>query len=84
MATATVTSKGQITLPRAIREKLNLSAGDKVDFAFDETLNRVILTPKNKKVHDAFGLLEHLAPAKAVSIKDMNESIAQSIREKHA
>jgi AbrB family looped-hinge helix DNA binding protein len=29
---ATITSKGQITIPRAIRERLNLKQGDKLEF----------------------------------------------------
>jgi antitoxin PrlF len=32
MPTATLTSKGQITLPQAVRRALGLEAGDKVDF----------------------------------------------------
>jgi AbrB family looped-hinge helix DNA binding protein len=32
MATATVTSKGQITLPKIVRERLGVGAGDKVEF----------------------------------------------------
>jgi AbrB family looped-hinge helix DNA binding protein len=30
---ATLTSKGQITLPKAIRERLGMEAGDRMDFA---------------------------------------------------
>ena len=33
--TATITSKGQITIPRRVRQKLNLKAGDQ--FEFDES-----------------------------------------------
>ncbi len=32
MSTSTVTTKGQITLPRDVRKALALDAGDKVDF----------------------------------------------------
>ena len=32
MSTATLTSKGQLTLPKKIRDQLGLSAGDKVNF----------------------------------------------------
>ena len=32
MSTATLTSKGQITLPRAVRQALGVEAGDKIDF----------------------------------------------------
>ena len=35
MTTATLTSKGQITLPQAVRRALALEAGDKVDFVPD-------------------------------------------------
>ena len=83
MALATVTVKGQVTLPRIIREKLNLSAGDKIDFSYDEVSNRVILTPKNKKVKDVYGLLAHLALEKPISVEEMNQGIVDSMREKH-
>lgn len=32
MPTATLTSKGQITVPQAVRQSLGLEAGDRVDF----------------------------------------------------
>jgi antitoxin PrlF len=32
LATATLTSKGQITLPQAVRQALGVEAGDKIDF----------------------------------------------------
>ena len=34
--TATITSKGQLTIPKAIREQLNLQSGDKVEFLVDK------------------------------------------------
>jgi len=36
MPTATLTSKGQITLPAKVREDLGLDAGDKIDFVAEE------------------------------------------------
>jgi AbrB family looped-hinge helix DNA binding protein len=35
MASATLTSKGQITLPKPIRDRLKLSTGDTVEFILD-------------------------------------------------
>lgn len=32
MATATMTSKGQLTVPKEIRDRLGLKPGDKIDF----------------------------------------------------
>ena len=47
MATATMTSKGQLTVPKEIREQLGLKAGDKVEFAVDGEDGRVIMRRKS-------------------------------------
>ena len=39
MATSTVTSKGQITIPKAIRERLGLREGSVLEFVVDEAGN---------------------------------------------
>ena len=36
MATATVTSKGQITLPKSVRDELGVDAGDQVVFVVED------------------------------------------------
>ncbi|MFN0301142.1 MAG: AbrB/MazE/SpoVT family DNA-binding domain-containing protein [Burkholderiales bacterium] len=36
MPTATLTSKGQITMPQSVRQSLGLQTGDKIDFVPDE------------------------------------------------
>ena len=41
---ATITSKGQITLPKAVRDRLNLKAGDKLDFLLDDNGNLLLLS----------------------------------------
>ena len=41
---ATVTSKGQITLPKAVRDALDLVPGSEVDFAFEG--NQILLRRK--------------------------------------
>ncbi|MBN1894039.1 AbrB/MazE/SpoVT family DNA-binding domain-containing protein, partial [bacterium] len=33
---STMTSKGQLTVPKKVRERLKLHAGDKLEFIFDE------------------------------------------------
>ncbi len=45
MATATITSKGQTTIPKAIREHLKLKTGDRLDFVIGDD-GRVTLAPR--------------------------------------
>ena len=50
MPSATVTSKGQLTLPKAIRDLLRLGAGDRVDFIVKDN-GTVVLRPVTLRVY---------------------------------
>jgi len=41
---STVTTKGQVTIPKAVRDRLGLHAGDAVDFRFDSEACGVVVT----------------------------------------
>jgi AbrB family looped-hinge helix DNA binding protein len=61
--TSTISSKGQITVPAKIREKLGLLPGTEVEFLLQE--NGVFLRKGTRDVHPvdrAFGLVELSAP----------------------
>ncbi|WP_082661922.1 AbrB/MazE/SpoVT family DNA-binding domain-containing protein [Terracidiphilus gabretensis] len=45
MPSATITSKGQITLPIEVRRRLGLKQGDKVEFVYDED-GRTVVRPE--------------------------------------
>ena len=79
MATATMTTKGQITIPKVVRDKLRLTAGDKVEFVLSDKMEALI-RPVSKKVDDVFGLL-HKPGRKAVSVEQMNEGIRRKMTE---
>lgn len=53
---ATMTSKGQVTIPKEIRNFLNLAPGDKIDFLIGNG-GEVIISPKTQDVHILKGLL---------------------------
>jgi antitoxin PrlF len=55
-ANATLTSKRQMTIPKAIRDSLGMKAGDRMTFTLmpDGT---VVLRVKNKRVSDLGGIL---------------------------
>jgi antitoxin PrlF len=73
MATATLTSKGQITVPKEIRDQLHLSTGDRVRFLTDGE-GRVVMVPATISIAELRGCLP--APKRALTIAEMDEAIA--------
>lgn len=78
MATATLTSKGQITIPKNIRESLQLDTGDQIDFVLTDK-GEAILKPVTKKVDEVFGKL-YKPGRKPVSTNQMKAGIRQKIK----
>ena len=71
MLESTITAKGQTTLPKAVRNALDVQAGDRVRyFILDDEVRIVPLRP----VHRLFGLLKYDGPP--VTIEDMERGIA--------
>ena len=82
MAKSTLTSKGQVTIPKEVRERLALKEGDCIVFRFDEK-GRLILEPDaGGPLGNLPGLLHHLAGERPVTIEEMNEAIRERMREK--
>lgn len=83
MPTSTLTSKGQITLPKAIRERLGLRTGDVLEFRFDER-GQVVLRPAAESTVDRVsGVLHHLAKDHPVDVEEMRRAVLRRAREKH-
>ena len=60
-ATATISSKGQLTLPRAVRERLGVGKGDAVEFTLDE--QGIHLRPHRRGDNPFLRWLDGPAPA---------------------
>ena len=75
MSIGTMTSKGQITVPKDVREALQLTPGTKVSFTRNEDGDYVIST-KRRKLSDLAGILTYRGPA--VSLDDMDRAIAEA------
>lgn len=75
MPSATVTSKGQVTIPKEIRRALKVGAGDRLDFVV-EGPGRVVVRPGAADIEDLKGLL-HRPGMKAVSLDEMEAAIAR-------
>jgi antitoxin PrlF len=73
MSVATLTSKGQITLPQSVRTSLGVQAGDKLDFVADDAGGfRVVALRKD--VHALRGRFAGRV-AKPASVQDMNDAV---------
>ena len=80
MALATVTSKGQVTIPKEVRDFLGLRFGDKIEIIIMEN-GTALIRPISKKVDDIFGKL-HKPGRKAASVEEMNQAIRQRVKDK--
>jgi len=74
MITSTISSKGQVTIPKKIREFLKLETFDKVVFIPLEE-GKVMITNKQTPVSDLFGMLKHRQPDQPVSVEEMEAGI---------
>lgn len=74
MASATVTSKGQVTIPLDVRTQLGLSTGDRVEFIYNDETGRYEVVPATRSVTALKGIVRK--PARPISIEDMNAAIA--------
>ena len=79
MLTATLTSRGQITIPKAVRSALRLQTGDRVVFSLRNDEDAV-MKPIAKSVDDVFGkLYDKKQPA--LRVEDMNQAVAEHLKE---
>ena len=80
MALATLTTKGQVTIPKKIRESLKLHTGDKIEIIVTEK-REAIIRPISKKVDDIFCKL-HRPGRKAVTLEAMDNAIRNRMKDK--
>ena len=74
MAAATLTAKGQITIPVEVREALRLDSGDRVEFVEVEP-GRFEIVPATRSVTALKGMFGK--SKRTVSIEEMNAAIAK-------
>ena len=75
MPTATVTSKGQVTIPRRVREALRIRPGDRIDFVLADN-GEVRVRAGEVDVSALRGLLSR-AGRGPVTLEAMDEAIAR-------
>jgi AbrB family looped-hinge helix DNA binding protein len=81
-AFTTLTSKGQLTIPKDVRDELGLAAGTRVFVTVRD--GQIVAYPKNRKVADLFGILGNPPAGKGSSIEEMDEAIGDHLAEDDA
>ena len=71
MTTATLTTKGQVTIPSDVRQRMGIESGDRIEFV--EIEGGFAIKPAIDDVRSLKGLLRK--PSRPVGIEDMNATI---------
>jgi len=77
MSTATLTSKGQLTLPKEVRDAMGVGPGDRVEFVRMEDGNFAVL-PATLSIKSLKGIIPK--PKQPVSLEDMDKAIARGAK----
>lgn len=76
MSQVVLTSKGQMTLPKAIRDDLKVGPGDKLDIVKDG--DRYVIVPRNRSAASLYGIL-HRRGEKSMSVREMDEAVGLAL-----
>jgi AbrB family looped-hinge helix DNA binding protein len=80
MAIATLTSKGQMTLPKDIRERAGLQPGDKVKVFVDSRGDIRLL--RMRSIKELAGVL-HRPGMTPVTVEEMNDAVGEAVAERY-
>jgi antitoxin PrlF len=69
---ATITSKGQLTIPKTVRKRLKLQAGDRLEFVFDNSENCRIV-PLKSSIKRLKAIVPK--PGRKVTLEEMQKAI---------
>ncbi len=81
MSITTLTVKGQVTIPKPVRDALHLMAGSKVEFIMGSN-NEVTLRPVTKRVDEVFGRLSQYGKQEPVSVEEMNAAVKAHMKDR--
>lgn len=90
LAESTLTSKEQLTVPKVVRQLLDLHAGDSLVWSLDAAGHMVVSGGRTNTLEDIRAAVAAAEKAEskskkatAVTIEDMKAGIARAIRSKH-
>jgi len=72
---ATMTSKGQVTIPKEVRDRLRVGPSGKLRFAIEDG-DRVVVRADRSSILDLIGILPR--PKRSFTVEEMNAGIRQA------
>jgi AbrB family looped-hinge helix DNA binding protein len=75
--TGTVTSKGQTTIPKAVRDQLGLDEGSLIEWKVDN--GRAVVVPRNERIADMAGILGRPPKGAGLKVEDMDDVVAAAV-----
>ena len=79
---STLSSKGQITLPKALRDELHLKSGDRIAFERNDD-GSYVLRPKTVSAASLKGFLKDKYHGPPKSVEEMQEAILENARRRN-
>ncbi len=76
---ATITSKGQVTIPKDIRNFLKIEPGDQIDFIVSDN-GQVLISPRTCDIRSLKGIF-YKKTRKAATLEDMEKAIKKGASE---
>jgi antitoxin PrlF len=80
MPRSTLTSKGQVTVPKAIRDRLGLEKGEVLEFSVGDD-GKIVVWPRGRG-SGVCGVLRDLAPRSPVSVEEMRRAVRRRAAKK--
>ena len=82
MAVATMTSKGQLTVPKEIRDRLGLAPGDKVEMVPGAEGGHVVMRKRRTiPLEELLGSLPN--NGYSLTLEEMDDAVAEAVMERH-
>ncbi|MGA3189526.1 MAG: AbrB/MazE/SpoVT family DNA-binding domain-containing protein [Bryobacteraceae bacterium] len=75
MPRSTITSKGQITIPKEVRDEMGLKPGDRVNFVKDRK-GQILLRPLHSDFRSLRGMVKSRLN-RPITLEEMDEAIAR-------
>ncbi len=82
MDTAKITSKGQVTIPKAVRSRMAVEAGDRLAFEFDRE-GTVRMRPLRREHQPLLGFLAQFAASERLSKNGVRQALRARAATKH-